>query len=228
MRLLNPESENMDEIGKKVLKAIRAEEQDIDGIVTMESLFDPVRMAIRAGRRKSVDTSRFLRVGFNVRRWQLAAASIAVLAFGIFGVAYFVRQMAPSREIVRDKDQQSSPVEILPSPEVKPDEISSSDVAGVSTYHDVYRSHVSKTRHIAKKQQQSQIEEEVGEFQALTFTGNTAEADSETKIVRVELPRSSLFAMGIDVPVENQTTNKVKADLLVGEDGVMKAVRIVN
>jgi hypothetical protein len=34
--------------------------------------------------------------------------------------------------------------------------------------------------------------------------------------------------MGVDLPVENQTTNKVKADLLIGEDGVMRAVRLVN
>jgi len=35
-----------------------------------------------------------------------------------------------------------------------------------------------------------------------------------------------MFAMGINVPVENEVI-KVKADLLIGSDGVMKAVRLV-
>jgi hypothetical protein len=45
-------------------------------------------------------------------------------------------------------------------------------------------------------------------------------------LVRVELPRSSLVAMGVDPPAENDA-QKVKTDLLIGSDGVMKAVRFV-
>jgi hypothetical protein len=68
--------------------------------------------------------------------------------------------------------------------------------------------------------------EEFGEFQALTFAYDS-EADENGQIVRVELPRSSLLAMGIDMQVENESV-KIKAELLIGEDGIMKAVRVVN
>jgi hypothetical protein len=79
--------------------------------------------------------------------------------------------------------------------------------------------------HAVKKESRSRRIEEVSEFYAVTYTGD-AEDDDNDQIVRVELPRSSLFAMGINVPVENEVV-KVKADLLIGSDGVMKAVRLV-
>lgn len=46
------------------------------------------------------------------------------------------------------------------------------------------------------------------------------------RVVRVELPRAALFALGADVPLENGA-RPVKADLLVGADGVPRAIRLV-
>ena len=45
-------------------------------------------------------------------------------------------------------------------------------------------------------------------------------------IVRVEMPRSRLFALGVNVPLENDSET-VKADLLVGPDGVTRAIRLL-
>ena len=84
-----------------------------------------------------------------------------------------------------------------------------------------------KTRQPRVKRQPQVEREEVGEFYALTYAGGEDDQDEGGQIVRVTLPRSSLFAMGIDVPVENDTA-KIKADLLLGSDGIMRAVRIVN
>ncbi|HEX2639339.1 MAG TPA: hypothetical protein VHL50_02155, partial [Pyrinomonadaceae bacterium] len=70
--------------------------------------------------------------------------------------------------------------------------------------------------------------EDVGEFQAITYAGDASEMDDAGQIVRVELPRSSLYALGVDLPIENQAAAKIKADLLIGDDGVMRAVRVVN
>ena len=46
------------------------------------------------------------------------------------------------------------------------------------------------------------------------------------QIVRTEISRSSLFAMGVDLPLEG-ANEKIKTDLLVGPDGVVRGVRIV-
>jgi hypothetical protein len=227
MRMVNPISESIDEIGKKVLKAMRVQDQDLDEIVAEEDLFYPVRAAIRAGERQSVDASRFVWMGPAVR-WRLAFASVAVIALGIIGVVDIVRQTAPSREIVHETTGQNLSPEFPPSPEIKPyEKTMPPEPASISAREGVHQTLASATRHVAKRQLHSQIEV-VGEFQALTYTGDTTGSDNTGQIVRVELPRSSLFAMGVDVPVENQTTNKIKADLLIGDDGVMKAVRIVS
>ena len=62
------------------------------------------------------------------------------------------------------------------------------------------------------------------EFYAIS--GAEAADASGGRIVRVDLPRASLFAMGINVPLENDS-DTVKADILIGPDGVTRAIRLV-
>ena len=66
-----------------------------------------------------------------------------------------------------------------------------------------------------------------GEFYALTAAGNPSENGEELRVVRAELSRSSLFALGVNMPIENES-EKIKTDLLVGADGVARAIRLVN
>jgi len=64
------------------------------------------------------------------------------------------------------------------------------------------------------------------DFYALSYTGDPAETDAGGRIVRVEMPRSSLFALGINLPLENDD-GPIKADLLIGRDGSTKGIRLV-
>lgn len=63
------------------------------------------------------------------------------------------------------------------------------------------------------------------EFIPLVYTEDPAESLKGGRVIRVELPRASLFAMGISVPLENGSET-VKADLLVGQDGVPRGIRM--
>lgn len=45
-------------------------------------------------------------------------------------------------------------------------------------------------------------------------------------VVRVELSPSALAAMGLPVNIE-QTDSRIKADVVLGDDGVARAVRFV-
>lgn len=63
-------------------------------------------------------------------------------------------------------------------------------------------------------------------FYPLTYAGDPYETARGGRIVRVDMPRASLFAMGIDVPLENETVS-VKADLLIGPDGVARGFRLI-
>ncbi|MBV9240986.1 MAG: hypothetical protein JO314_03165 [Acidobacteria bacterium] len=63
-----------------------------------------------------------------------------------------------------------------------------------------------------------------GEFYPVSFAGNDTLAGG--RIVRVDLPRAQAFAMGLRIPLENDS-DTVKADVIVGPDGVPRAVRLV-
>lgn len=63
------------------------------------------------------------------------------------------------------------------------------------------------------------------DFLPLSDEGGGAPLDSG-RVVRVELPRSALVSMGLPVNME-RTGESVKADVLLGEDGVARAIRFV-
>lgn len=63
------------------------------------------------------------------------------------------------------------------------------------------------------------------EFIPLVQVGGFAQSEG-THLVRVELPRSALSSFGIPVNAE-QSGGRVKADVLLGEDGTARAIRFV-
>jgi hypothetical protein len=63
-------------------------------------------------------------------------------------------------------------------------------------------------------------------FFPISYAGEPEEASYGGRIIRVDLKRSSLFAMGVNLPLENDD-EVVKADLLVGSDGVARAIRVI-
>ncbi len=65
-----------------------------------------------------------------------------------------------------------------------------------------------------------------GEFYALDYVGSPNETAEDLRIVRAEISRSELFALGVNLPIENES-EKIKTDLLVGADGVARGIRFV-
>src|SRR5688572_21598679 len=63
------------------------------------------------------------------------------------------------------------------------------------------------------------------EFYPLSYAGDPKENVSGGRVLQVELSRSSLFAMGFNIPIEDGA-ELVKADLLVGPDGVARGIRL--
>jgi hypothetical protein len=64
-----------------------------------------------------------------------------------------------------------------------------------------------------------------GEYVALTYLAASTAMDSGT-VVRVELSRSALASLGLPVNFEGNATS-VKADVVIGDDGVAHAIRLV-
>lgn len=80
-----------------------------------------------------------------------------------------------------------------------------------------------QARQLLKDDADKEVE---GDFYALPFAGISEEPNEELQILRVDLPRSTLFALGLNLPLEGED-QKVKTDLLVGSDGVTRAIRLV-
>jgi hypothetical protein len=60
----------------------------------------------------------------------------------------------------------------------------------------------------------------------LTAVAQTESAEIQ-QVVRVEVPRSMLATWGVPVSAD-RTRTSIKADLVIGEDGVARAIRLVN
>jgi hypothetical protein len=68
-------------------------------------------------------------------------------------------------------------------------------------------------------------EEITTEFLPITYGSNLSQLD-DGQVVRVELPRSALQSFGLPVNAE-RSGERVKADVLLGHDGVARAIRFV-
>ena len=61
----------------------------------------------------------------------------------------------------------------------------------------------------------------------IPLTGGRGLAAAESlQLVRVELPRSALVSFGLPMNVE-RADQRIKADVLVGNDGIARAIRFV-
>jgi hypothetical protein len=65
-----------------------------------------------------------------------------------------------------------------------------------------------------------------GQFFPLTFVARSGPAEF-VRTVRIEISRSTLMAMGLPVNID-RGEGLIKADVIIGEDGVARAVRLIN
>ena len=67
---------------------------------------------------------------------------------------------------------------------------------------------------------------DLGEFVSLSYGEDLRELDS-LQVVSVELPRTALAALGYPA-VDSAATESVRAEVIVGHDGVARAIRFVD
>lgn len=211
------ENKTLDEIGIALVKADVLSSRDIERVTGNPALFDLVRARVKAAP-KDAPPKRAL-VG-------LAAvggfASIALVAT-VFS-ALIVFRSKPI-ELVRDPTPAASK-NYEPPKFTEPDKIANTDFRRTAPAPRAERiSTKTEIKFNRPKSAAQQIRYE-GDFYALSYAGDPNETERGGRIVRVDVSRSTLFAMGVDVPLENET-DTVKADLLVGSDGVTRAIRLV-
>lgn len=238
MRMKKPTFQNSEikQMGDKVLSAIRLSDTEIDHILDSPELFSKIRETVVIAHTLDDDSnSNNRRSVFYNYRWQLSIGCCVILitlAVGFTLLTNLKSSIVPLEITGNDgiqypptKEEQKS---IGSFEEIKPPAVivkrSERIAAANIKTGQPRRRRISPTRGTPAGINKSEKQEMMGEFQFLTFDADTA-LDRRGRIVRVELPRASLFAMGVNIPPENGKP-RVKSDLYIGSDGIMKAVRI--
>jgi hypothetical protein len=217
----NVEKVKLDEIGKALVKAGSISVQNIDQIVANPDLFDGIRERISSETRGSRRAIGVMRPGF------AAAGTIVLIAVASF--AFFSLRSGPTQVVGRITPQPAKTEETKRS--AVPDNVV------VVTQPVLRDSAPARSERISMGRQPERsvmrpkpmsvgrVDNE-DEFYALSYAGDPNETERGGRIVRVDISRATLFAMGFDLPLENESET-VRADLLVGSDGVTRAVRVV-
>lgn len=169
------------------------------------------------------------------QRWLYAAASVAAAVLIVTLLALVASRTRDSQQpgpqkaanpspAVSDEPRPSSPQpQALPSPEKR-------DVAVQATDQrrrpgDRIRS-VGRSRRPLEGLNQSASDADIAtDFIPLMNRETLAQMDGG-QVMRVELPRSALMSFGLPMDME-RATERIKADVVVGNDGLARAIRFV-
>jgi len=217
----------LDVIGKRLIAKASIREPQIDGIVENGELFAGIMDRIALEERPTVRKFSW-RMGF-----AYASVSLAVAVVAAITAATFIRTPDLPQTVAAIQVPASQPDTAAPRPTSPPQdltEVSTKTTAGRAGEPRMImadnRVSTTPTRRIVTSQRPSMqnVAAVEADFYPVSYTGGDSLAGG--RIVRVDLPRAQAFAMGLHVPLENDS-DTVRADMVIGADGVPRAVRLV-
>jgi hypothetical protein len=213
----------LDRIGKLLFTSAAVPESEIDRIVNDPNLFNSVRKRIAKQPRPSRNIAAFTFIRRNAITVSVVLCiSIAAVSFGLLRTKSPVVAKHPADAI------QPNPVAPTVTKFSEPDRVAHS----LPSYAEVDEIRPQRTSNrvvpvrTAAARKPITTVHDAGDFYAVSYAGDPNETERGGRIIRVDMPRSALFAMGVDIPLENES-EVIKADLLVGTDGVTRAIRVV-
>lgn len=173
-------------------------------------------------------------------RWVVAAATVLLIVLGITGLRLRAgRQSQPESVRAETGRAQPAPKDLATTVEAgttplppKPNKKLTVSVKGKNLYsrtaHPFNRN--KKTSQPATTETASGIANDTAsevatQFMPLAYAGPINLQDGG-QLVRVELPRSAMLSMGLPVNMDRYS-ERVKADVLLGADGLARAIRFV-
>lgn len=236
MRKQRLQKEELDQIGRKLLEKARISNEEIEEIVAAPQLFDAVKLRIKTGEPKSKSFSGNWR-NSSLWTWQkifAASAAAALFVFGAIGFVFIGKSLQMDEQAALVPEIQTESEAVAPifedfsetrqaeNPEIK---LRITAKKNFVKKESVRKPKPERKTPAVKRPGQSEMEL-LRDFYALNYVGNPNETGEALRIVRAEISPSALFALGVNVPIEN-TKEKIKTDLLVGSDGVARAIRFV-
>lgn len=239
----DPRNEKIERLERQLLKANRIRREELQQIVSAPQFFDAIDARIKTEERRQKQKKADGRRALPVWSWQRIGIVFGATAFLLTGIMSLIL-FAKTDSTTAGLDEQVAPLEIrrpVAAPAVMklsdPDDLAGGSVVPPVKKRSLservgFRNKTSKQARAAAgetrfaKRMPRPAEEKEEAFYPLAFAGNLEEAEEEGQIIRVEMSRASLLALGLNPPMENETV-KIKTDLLIGSDGVARGFRFV-
>ncbi len=222
--------ERLDRVVSELLRAVKVSEAEIEAVANSEELYRRVRSRIAAERRRranenaSIDgwlamtQTRFAinaALGLGRRSWILAATAVILILLAVVAPRWLSRPEPKQTEVILTSTPQEPAAELVklsshPGPEKK---------AAASLQSGATRNPSRMGRWRAD------AAEMVTDYLPLTYLVETTAPESGL-VVRVQIPRLALVSLGVPMNVE-RAGELVQADVVIGEDGLARAIRFV-
>ena len=220
--------DNLDRLVTELINTTVLRNDEQDAIASRSDLFSSVRARIIADGVTRIEPSGTITF---FQRSAILTAAAALIVMAVFGT-----MMIAKRPVSKSVVNSIPPIPLndkFAAKEPEVDEITSpSNIDGPeiksTAAHLVradYRPIVSERK--VSVQREPQFEEQPPQFFALAGLRPSEVAVDGSRIIRVELPRASLVTLGVNVPLDSDK-QLIKTDLLVGPDGVPRAIRLVD
>jgi len=235
MKLESSKNQTLDLLGAELLKSAALRGDEIEAIADGGELFANVRARIIAD--SVIRETRPFRFAL-MHKMMIASAAAAVIVVSMFAAMYTSdKSLAKPHVQSVQPETVRNPERPIPDKPTDPVQISSGEQPFVEVHPPSSRAQYLKTvdyqpvsapRHASSQPVRDMRDQEIpGEFYALADLHPSEEATRNGRIVRVELPRASLVALGVNLPLDSDK-QMIKTDLLVGPDGVPRAIRLVD
>ena len=230
MNKRNLQNSELDLIGRKLIKRDSVPLAEIDKIVSKSELFSLVNARIAAkGKPPVLTVSAGSHVFSFIRRNAVAFGGIAVMIVAAIAAVSVLR--SEKDLIAANAIQVPAAMPVAARPDLPPQEVEAdrNPSPGRAQNRDFTyeKAGVRQAPNaVGRRPQRSADIEPEADFYPISDGGDPAETSDGGRIIRVDIKRSSLFAMGINLSLENDD-EFVKADLLVGPNGVTRGIRVV-
>lgn len=221
----NLQNEKLDKIGRNLLESAKIRDEAVEKIIAAPQLFNLVKARIESEKLQRKTKSSFLFPFWNWQRIGLSFGTLAILLFGTITIFVFA-----------NRDSSFQTAEIITPPIQSPNKFDELETKGLVVQNQflakrtTFKKAAPKPKKSTNKTNKEQIpqtnEDEERAFYPLTFTEDLETAQEDSQIIRVELPRSSLVALGVNPP-KNNPVEMIKAELLVSSDGVTRGIRFI-
>jgi len=203
-----------EEFCREIVHATRADEEVVNAAADSVFLYQRVRAQLAAEPELKPGFFDRLFGGRQFMRWAMAAtAMVAMIAIAVATRWPGPTPQPPAFAIALTQDGLKAPTPVTAAEITRRTKEPAASVTGG-------KAAASLRPRINKREQ-----EVTTEYMPLTYATYTDEADSG-HVVRVQVPRAALLALGVRMSGE-PSAELVKADVIVGDDGLARAIRLV-